>query len=109
AILALINPKSNNSRKHPAFGLKVTQNDTSTYIHYEPFDLSQAAELATALPLPNRIRTLLEDGDPRSSKVIADELGASLPTIKAVLSKHKGMKWHLLGEGREAQWTVLSR
>lgn len=109
AILALFNRKSNLSRLHHPIGLKVTQNSNNTAMQYEPFDLGQSAELATALPLPSRIRNLLEDGVPRSSKDIADELGAGLPTIKAVLSKHKGYKWHMVGENREAKWTVLNR
>ena len=109
AILGLFNRKSNLSRLHHPIGLKVTQNSENTRMGYESFDLSQAGELATALPLPNRIRNLLEDGELRSSKAIAEELGAALPTIKAVLSKHKGHKWHMVGEGREAQWTVWNR
>lgn len=109
SILGLFNRKSNLSRLHHPIGLKVTQNSENTRMTYESFDLIQAGELATALPLPNRIRNLLDDGEPRSSKQIADELGAALPTIKAVLSKHKGRKWHMVGEGREAQWTVLNR
>lgn len=109
AILGLFNRKSNLSRLHHPIGLKVTQTSDNTSMRYELFDLSQAGDLATALPLPNRIRNLLEDGEPRSSKAIAEELGAALPTIKAVLSKHKGHKWHMVGEGREAQWTVLNR
>ena len=52
-------------------------------MQYEPFDLSQAAELKKALPWPNQIRNLLEsDGVPRTSKEIAEELGAPLATIK---------------------------
>lgn len=109
AILGLFNRKSNLSRLHLPFGLKVTQNSDNTRMQYEPYDLSQAEELATALPLPNRIRNLLEDGDLRSSKGIADALEAPLNTIKAVLSKHKGTKWHMVGENREAKWTVLNR
>ena len=110
AIVGLFNRKSNLSRLHHPIGLKVTQNSENTRMTYESFDLSQAGELATALPLPNRIRNLLEsNGMPRPSKEIADELGAALPTVKAVLSKHKGMKWHMIGEGRETKWTVLNR
>ena len=109
AILGLFNRKSNLSRLHLPIGLQVSQNAESTRIKYEPIDLSQAGELATALPLPNRIRNLLEDGEPRRSKDIADELGAALSSIKAVLSKHKGRKWHMVGEGREAKWTALNR
>lgn len=109
AVLGLFNRKSNLSRLHLPIGLKVTQNSDNTKMQYEPYDLSQALELATALPLPNRIRNLLEDGDPRSSKDIADALDAPLTSIKAVLSKHKGTKWHMVGENREAKWTVLNR
>jgi hypothetical protein len=110
SILGIFNRKSNLSRLHHPIGLKVTQDADNTRMQYETFDLSQAGELATALPLPNRIRNLLEsDGMPRPSKEIADELGAALPTVKAVLSKHKGFKWHMIGEGREAKWTVLNR
>ncbi|MEP6889211.1 MAG: hypothetical protein ABI955_00775 [Nitrospirota bacterium] len=65
--------------------------------------------MAISLPLPNRSRNLLEAGDPRSSKDIADALEAPLTSIKAVLSKHKGTKWHMVGENREAKWTVLNR
>lgn len=110
AILGLFNRKSNLSRTHLPFGLKVTQNEDNTLLMYEPYDLSQAAELKQSLPWPNQIRNLLEsDRVPRSSKDIADELGAPLASIKAVLSKHKGTKWHMVGENKDAKWTVLTR
>jgi hypothetical protein len=110
SILGLFNRKSNHSRLHYPIGLKVTQNEDTTRIQYEPYDLANADELMPALPLPARIRNLLEsDGVPRTSKEIADELGAELATVKVVLSKHKGTKWHMIGEGREAKWTVLNR
>jgi hypothetical protein len=109
SLLGLFNRKSNLSRLHPPIGFKVTQNRESSRMAYEAFDLSQAGELAGALPLANRIRTVLEDGAPRKSKAIAEEIGAALPTVKATLSKHKGRKWHMLGDGKEALWTVLNR
>lgn len=111
SILGLFHRKSNLSRTHAAIGMKVTQNEEGTSMCYEAFDLSQTAELATALPLQNRIRTLLEDGHPRKARDIADEVGAKLNSIKTTLSnpRFKGSKWHMLGEGREAQWTVLNR
>ena len=113
SILGLFNWKSNHSRLHPALGFKVTQNEHTTSIQYEPFDLSQASELVTALPLHNQIRNLLEDGEPRSSQEIADELGMSkkLRSVKTTLSnpRFKGVKWHMLGENRDAKWTILSR
>jgi hypothetical protein len=110
AIPGLFNRKSNLSRQHHPIGLKVTQNSDNTTMHYQPYDLSQAAELATALPLPNRIRNLLAtDGVPRSSREIAEELGAKLESVKATLSKHGGTKWHRVGENKDAKWTVLNR
>jgi hypothetical protein len=110
SILGLFNRKSNLSRTQPAIGLKVTQNSENTLMKYELFDLSQTAELRKALPWPNQIRNLLEsDGVPRSSKEIADELGAPLATSNVYLSNGKGKKWHMVGENRDAKWTVLNR
>ncbi|MCI0426923.1 MAG: AAA family ATPase, partial [Nitrospiraceae bacterium] len=109
SILGLFNRKSNLSRLHAPIGLKVTQNRNNTIIAYEPFDLSQAAELAPGLPLPARIRNLLEDGAPRTAKEIADALGAKLSSVKATLSKFAGHKWMMLGgQGQETKWTVLT-
>lgn len=112
AILGLINWKSNLSRLHHSIGLKVTQNADNTRILYEPFELSQAAELKQSLPLPNRIRNLLDsDGMPRTSQQITDELNAKLGSVKTTLSnpRYKGFKWSMLGEGKEAKWTTIIR
>ncbi len=112
AILGLFHRKRNLTGKLPALGLKVHHLPDGSYIRYEPFDLNQTAEIEKALPLPNRIRNLLEsDGVPRSSKEIAEELERPLASIKATLSntRYKGIKWQMIGEGREAKWTVLNR
>lgn len=110
SLLGLFNRKSNLSRLHAPLGLQVTQNADSTSMRYEAFDLNQAPEIEKALPLPNRIRNLLEsDGSLYTSKDIAEQLGAPLPTVKAVLSKHNRIKWHMIGEGRDAKWTALNR
>jgi AAA domain len=108
SILALTNPKSNHARIHLPFGLTVTQNRENTSIRYDAFDLSQSAVMEAVLPLKNRIRNLLEDGLPRSSHAIAEALGANVASVKATLSKHRGTKWHMIGENHEAQWTVLN-
>jgi len=108
AILGLFQRKSNLSRLHQPIGLKVTQNETNTLVVYEPYDLSQAAELAQALPLANQIRNLLEDGEPRRSKTIAEELGAKWSSVKATLSKHGGRKWMKIGDKKDPLWTVLA-
>ncbi|MHC9062221.1 AAA family ATPase [Nitrospira sp. CMX1] len=112
AILGLFHRKTNLTRKHSPMGLKVHQTSDGTFIQYESFDLNQAAEIEKALPLPNRIRNLLEsDGTPRTSREVADELQKPLQTVKATLSnaRYKGIKWQMIGEGREAKWTVLNR
>lgn len=112
AILGLFHRKSNLSRKHAPMGLKVTHNAEGTLIRYEAFDLTKAAELVNALPLPNRIRNLLDsDGMPRTSQQIADELTAKLGSVRTTLSnpRYQGFKWSMLGEGKEAKWTTILR
>jgi len=100
--LVLVHDKSNFGRLREPFGLALQFGDNAVSV--TPFD----PEDIQTLPLPNRIRNLLEsDGVPRSSQQIADELDAKPASIKAVLSKHKGYKWSMIGEGREARWTVL--
>jgi hypothetical protein len=109
AILGLFNRKSNLSRLHVPLGLRVTHDPQNTVVQYQPCDLTEAEDLAAALPLANRIRNLLEDGEPRSAKAIAEELGAKLVSVKSTLSRSAGTKWMILGgQGRETQWTVLS-
>ena len=109
AVLGLFHRKSNLSRKHAPMGLKVSQNAEGTFVRYESFDLSKTAELLNALPLPNRIRNLLDsDGIPRSSKQIADELNVKHASAQATLSRYKGNKWSLIGENREAKWTTIN-
>lgn len=109
AILGLFHRKSNLTRKHLPIGLKVTHKQDGTSIKYEPFDLTKTAELINALPLPSRIRNFLDsDGTPRTSQQIADALGAKLGSVKTTLSRHVGVKWSLLGEGKDAKWTTIS-
>jgi hypothetical protein len=109
AILALVQRKSNLTRKHPPIGLKVTHTPENSCISYESFDLTQAVEFERALPLPNRIRNLLEDGTPRSSEEVSQALGEKLATVKTTLSRGKGTKWHQVGENKEAKWTCINR
>lgn len=70
-------------------------------------DPNQEPELEVKLPLAHRIRNLLEDGTPRTSQEIAEELEAKLANIKTTLSTHNGRKWLKLGENRTSRWTVL--
>lgn len=109
AVLGLFHRKSNLSRKHAPLGIQVTHNAEGTLVIYEAFDLSKTNELLNALPLVNRIRNLLDaDGVLRSCKQIADELGVNQATVQASLSRHKGLKWCMVGENRSAKWTTLT-
>ena len=58
-----------------------------------------------SLPIPARIRNLLEDGLPRTAKDIATELGEDHTTIRVTLNRHDGRKWSKLSDGK---WSVLS-
>ena len=109
ATLALIHRKSNLSRLHMPIGLTVRQSADNDSIQYETFDLSQSAGLEAALPLPSRIRNLLDsDGIPRSANQIAEALNVRLATVQSTLSRKRGTKWSMIGENREAKWTTLS-
>lgn len=108
AVLGLFHRKSNLTRKHHPIGLKVTHAKDGTFISYESFDLNKTTELEAALPLPSRIRNLLDsDGVPRTAEQIAKELGVEgkLPSVRTTLSRHKGKKWSKLGEDK---WTTIS-
>ena len=109
AVLGLFHRKSNLSRKHAPLGLRVTHNAEGTYVRYESYNLSATTELLNALPLPARIRNLLDsDGIPRSSKTISEELGVKQATVQATLSRYKGHKWGRIGENHEAKWTTMN-
>jgi hypothetical protein len=110
SVLGLFNRKSNLSRLHLPIGLRVRQNSVSSTIQYEPHDLSQTIELEKGLPIASRIRTFLEkDGGLYAAKDIAEALEIPIGSVKTTLSRHNKMKWHTLGEGREAKWCVLNR
>lgn len=109
AVLALIHRKSNLSRLHHPIGLRMSQNAESTELHYEACDLNHVVDMAKALPAASQIRNLLDDGQPRVAKQIAEETGLKLATVKSTLSKHAGYKWQMVGgPGQETVWTVLT-
>jgi hypothetical protein len=109
ARIALFHRKDNYSPQQTARGFLVTQRPDGSLCRYDPCDLSDAPELQKGLPAAARIRTLLEDGVPRTAKDIADEAGLPLGTVKSTLSRENGRKWMILGEDyRNPQWTVLN-
>lgn len=108
-VIGLLNRKSNLSRLHPPIGLQITHEERGSRIRFESYDLADVPEMASELPLPNRIRNLLEgDGSPRSAKAIAEELGAPLASVRTTLSRHDRQKWVHLGEGKDLLWTVIN-
>ena len=110
AILGLFHRKTNLTRKHPPIGLKVTQDEHVSRIHYAAHDLRDSEEMARALPLPNRIRNLLEtDGTPRTSKQIAEQLGEDLKFVRTTLGReqYKNKKWSVIEGGPELLYTVI--
>ncbi len=109
AVLALIHRKSNLSRLHHPIGLRMSQNADSTELRYEPCDLNHVVEMAKALPAAAQIRNLLDDGQPRVAKQIAEETSLKLATVKSTLSRHQGYKWQMIGgAGQDTLWTVLN-
>jgi hypothetical protein len=102
-VIGLHNRKSNLSRLHAPIGLQITHHSGGDRIVFESCDLSTAPELEKGLPLPNRIRRLLEsDGVPRHEKTIAEELGAKKESVHVTLYRYKGKKWMAL-EGETAR------
>jgi hypothetical protein len=99
--------KNNFGPIHPPLGFEFTFDAQS--VRVSACDPADEPELAAKLPLASRIRNLLEDGTPRSSQDIAEELDASLPSVKATLSKHRGVKWSKIGDNKETVWTAINR
>lgn len=58
-----------------------------------------------SLPIPSRIRNLLEDGMPRTAKEIATELSEDHTTVRVTLNRHDRRKWSKLSDGK---WSVIS-
>jgi hypothetical protein len=106
--LALSQPKNNFGPKHPTLGFSLSF--AGEQVRVDAQDLTAEPEFQIKLPTPARIRNLLEDGKLRTSQEIAAELNKPLASIQATLSnKHyKGIKWQMIGENRDAQWTILT-
>lgn len=105
--VALHQKKNNFGPASSPLGLEVTFSDEAVQIG--GFDPLEEPECEAKLPLPSRIRNLLDDGNVRTAQEIADDLGAPLASVKATLSKFGGHKWHRVGENRNAQWTTINR
>jgi hypothetical protein len=107
ARIVLAQKKNNFGPLRPPMGLEFQfDGDATRVIACDP---EEEPEFDSKLPLPSRIRNLLEDGSVRSAKDIAEALDASLRSVKVTLSRHKGTKWHQLGENKDAKWTAVNR
>lgn len=106
AKLILTQDKNNFGPRQKPLGLTVTfAGDAVTIAACDP---ETEPDLEIALPIANRIRNLLEDGELWTAKEIADALGQNLTIVKPALSRYRGRKWQRIGDGKEGQWTVLS-
>jgi hypothetical protein len=102
----LFHRKINLGPKHVPIGLQIDFDDFAT--RFSSMELTDEPDLAIGLPLPSRIRNLLEtDASMWTAEEIAQELGAKLKTVSDTLTRHKGIKWQKIGENRESRWTVL--
>lgn len=106
ARVALHHRKNNFGPLKPALGFELSFENESVTI--QSCDPEQQPEFQEKLPIVSRIRNLLEDGVMRTSQEIADELQASLQTVKVSLSRGEGQKWTKVGDNKFTQWTVLS-
>lgn len=67
--------------------------------------MSEDDEPLDTLPLPSKIRNLLEsDGMPRTAREIAEALQEKYGSVRVVLYRHDRKKWSRLPSG---QWTVM--
>lgn len=67
--------------------------------------LEEEDEPEDTMPLPARIRTLLEDGLPRKPKAIADALKEKITHVRVTLNRLDRKKWFKMTNG---QWTVFN-
>ena len=104
--VALHQKKNNFGAAHPALGFEFTFSPEAVQI--SACNPADEPEFEDRLPIPARIRNLLEDGTARTAREIADDLTVKLVTIKSALSRGKGHKWQQLdGDYQTPKWTVL--
>jgi hypothetical protein len=107
--VALTQVKNNFGPKHDPLGFALTFDREAGSVRVDAHAVADDPVFEDKLPIPSRIRTLLEDGTRRSSQEIADALDLKLAVVKATLSRHNGRKWHRTGDYHDGKWTVLNR
>jgi hypothetical protein len=104
----LSHTKHNFSAKQDPLGFALTFSEHS--VRVDSCDVMGEPQFQDKLPVPARIRNLLEDGKPRESETVAEELNIKLSTAKSALSRGKAQgKWMMIKrENGSLQWTVLN-
>lgn len=101
--IQLINRKINFGRFQRPIGLALDfSQDACVVTGFDPMVEDDQPDIA--LPMPARIRNLLEDGLPLTTKEIAEALGEGINYVRVVLNRLDRRKWMRLGDGK---WTVL--
>ena len=86
--VALSHKKSNTSRRLPAFGLRLTFDQTTTRV--DRFDVASSEELSAVLPVWQRIKALVAHR-PLSVEELATELGEKTDTIGRTIRRMDGV------------------
>lgn len=105
ATIGLYHTKNNLGPRHTAMGFTISfEGDVCTV---GQANLSTVAPLEAKLARPERlagrIERLLEDHRARSVDEIATAIEEQEDSVRTVLNRYKGKKWHKLGE----MWTIL--
>ena len=82
--VSLTHKKSNTGRRMPALGLRLRFDSDRT--HVERFDLADSSDLASTLPIWQRIRALV-NARPLTVQQIADELGEKEDSISRTIRR----------------------
>ena len=106
AEIAFTHRKHNLSRAHPSIGVRVTQDEQTTYIHYDLCNLEEVPELSRALPVWQRIKQLLASSPPLFEEDIVKALGVSRSVVSGALSRHRGKTFKQTSLDRGASWTI---
>lgn len=108
--MALYHRKNNLGRRLSPLGYTLTVTDTSA--RFDSFDPTEDVELTRGLPLRERIKKLLDDGQERTTEDIQQELTANASSCRWTLNRYKGKDWQCLteggGRGKAAQWVRLT-
>jgi RecA-family ATPase len=106
AEIALTHRKHNLSRAHPSIGVRVVQDEQTTYIHYELCNLEEIPELSRALPLWQRIRKLMESSPPLQEEEIVRATGAPRSAVSGSLCRYRGKYFEQTSPDRGSPWTI---